>query len=207
MATAFRLGRRCTAVCLQQRPWAQTQRGPRFTFGGWSGRRPGKGPDSRSEAMGLLRWGHQRFLSSARKNAISIGGAGNARGRPGGTGGRNRRSPPVTTAAMLPEISIHEQLDKLYHSLQEGLSSMSVEVTREEGGAIYVDTKSDSGGVVIIQPDALDPNLISMMSPASSTFRYQWKSDDTFSCVEDGHDLVGLLCRDLLWNCSGIPKF
>eukprot|EP00949_MAST-11_sp_MAST-11-sp1_P003677 g3677.t1 len=54
----------------------------------------------------------------------------------------------------------------------------------------------------------VDEGILYLDAPISGTFKYSFcQVSDTFRSIDDDHDIVGLMTRDLLWKVKGAPAF
>ena len=120
-------------------------------------------------------------------------------------------SPSVVKSAFL----------NLYPTLVKGLRDMTCDVVESKNhiGTPTIEvrphTHTHSGmkesleGTLLVVGIAEDnASVVTLQSPASNgMYRYTYNEQTHQFIAEDRHELIGMLCRDLLWNCKGMPKF
>jgi hypothetical protein len=109
----------------------------------------------------------------------------------------------------------------LYPTLVKGLRDMTCDVVESKNhiGTPTIEvrphTHTHSGmkesleGTLLVVGIAEDnASVVTLQSPASNgMYRYTYNEQTHQFIAEDRHELIGMLCRDLLWNCKGMPKF
>jgi len=135
--------------------------------------------------------------------------------------GRSLKNPTPTPVIIPSEEVVLAAVDDLHESLVRGLRDMTcnVNMTKDEHGKPSIEVIPDidaasgateqlEGAMVVVGIAQDDPKIVTMQSPASNGYyRYQYDQDRKEFIAEDNHELVGMLCRDLLWNCRGMPRF
>ena len=129
------------------------------------------------------------------------------------------RGQPKTTPKPPTELSpsvVKSAFLNLYPTLVKGLRDMTCDVVRV-GSTIEVrphththsGTKESLEGTLLVVGIAEDnASVVTLQSPASNgMYRYAYNEQTHQFIAEDQHELIGMLCRDLLWNCKGMPKF
>jgi len=144
---------------------------------------------------------------------------------PGRTPPKQRGQKPKTKSNRQPkgpsETTTLLAFSKLHVSLVHGLRDMTCEVNltsdfhdrpnieiipsqETKNGA----TEKLEGEMVVVGIAHDDPVVVTLQSPASNgMYRYKYDEKEELFLAEDRHELVGMLCRDLLWSCKGMPKF
>ena len=120
------------------------------------------------------------------------------------------------------ETTVMAAFLQLHTTLKQGLRDMTCDVqlsTSSDFGTPTIeiipneDTKSGmteklEGQMVVVGIATDDPIIVTMQSPASNgMYRYNYDETSNQFVAEDKHELIGMLSRDLLWNCKGMPKF
>jgi hypothetical protein len=127
-----------------------------------------------------------------------------------------RREPTQPSAEIVAEA-----FKQLHKNLHHGLRDMTCEVnlTADLAGKPSIEvipnstlpsgmTEKLEGEMVVVSFAHDDPKVITLQSPASNGFyRYNYDEKEQEFIAEDKHELIGMLCRDLLWSCKGMPKF
>jgi hypothetical protein len=128
---------------------------------------------------------------------------------------KKRQQPPASSATVLRAF-----LD-LHQTLEKGLRDMScevnlnlnrqaptIEVVPNTGDTFSGMTEKLEGQMVVLGIADDNNAIVTMQSPASNgMYRYSYDEESNQFIAEDKHELIGMLCRDLLWNCKGMPKF
>ena len=70
---------------------------------------------------------------------------------------------------------------------------------------LTVDDDTDKVFTICVAPE--DDTQVALATAVGQQYRYTWHTEKELFQAEDGHDLVGILVRDLMWYCRGMPKF
>jgi hypothetical protein len=73
------------------------------------------------------------------------------------------------------------------------------------GPLLTLDLKPGEGKY-LFQVDETECTFI-LTSPMSGTYTYVLVPPDRFVGMEDGHSLEGMIVRDLIRHCNGLPDF
>lgn len=119
------------------------------------------------------------------------------------------------TKDVVNSISIFEPaVTSFLSQLEKGLEPMKsvndiFHVTRDtnEQGDYLVISLRPGEGKYTIQSD-YNVCTLSLISPMSGTYTYVLcGKTNKFVGMDDGHDMIGMLVRDLIKQCNGLPQF
>ena len=149
----------------------------------------------------------RRFLHVSSRSALAIrvpsssSGArssapGSSRGRPA----RRGRQPK------LEEVAPH--VPGLAQIIKHGLRDMDVVVDlSQDKQTISIDPSADGAPTFLLHPAPEDNTKLYFTSGGSQSWRYSWDSSEECFKADDGHDLLGMISREILWFAQGLPKF
>lgn len=79
--------------------------------------------------------------------------------------------------------------------------------TSNEQGEVLTIGLAPSEGQYVLQVDE-DILTLSLLSPMSGNYTYVLcENTNEFVGMEDGHNLEGMIVRDLIRHCNGLPNF
>ena len=95
--------------------------------------------------------------------------------------------------------------------IRHGLRDMDVAVSlSEDGETISIDPGKSTdvdAPTFFLHPAPEDATKLYFTSGGAQSWRYSWNSAEECFKAEDGHDLLGMISREILWFSTGIPKF
>ena len=139
-----------------------------------------------------------------------------------GTGlGRNRRVRKGRVARKAEPVAA--RIPALASVIRHGLRDVDA-VVGESGDTISIDPGGSGGSsgsgrdggkgvdgseapTFFLHPAPEDPTKLYFTSGGAQSWRYEWDLSEGCFKAEDGHDLLGMVSRELLWFTTGLPKF
>ena len=88
----------------------------------------------------------------------------------------------------------------LPHALPHGPGGVGE--TDQAGQAVQAEAQS-----FFLHPAPEDATKLYFTSGGAQSWRYEWDAAEACFKAEDGHDLLGMISRELLWHTTGLPKF
>ena len=151
-------------------------------------------------------WGLARGLGGGRQAWRPLSGATPTTRRRGGGGGEG--AGPVKTVNFALEID--KVLNQVWAALDVGIMPLNAEYKLTRNQAARNESISlDAGdkGFYIFSVDWAN-ELLTVQTPISGVRQYGYAPEEgTWLNTVDGHDMRGLITRDLLRHSRGCPKF
>jgi hypothetical protein len=155
--------------------------------------------------------GRQRWFSSSASNS-KWGSLNSSKKRPR-AGSAEAKGP---RQRLINIDDFRKTVDSFYNKVDEGVAPMSkinanmaTDRSREEDGVFVINLgdESELGASLSFQVDT-ELRQLNYFSPVSGKLRYHFCGETgTFRSVEDDHDVVGILTRDLMRAVKGAPMF
>ncbi len=83
----------------------------------------------------------------------------------------------------------------------------NIQISTNERGEVLTLSLKPSDGQYVLQVDN-ELLTLSLLSPMSGSYTYVLcKNTNVFVGMEDGHSLEGMIVRDLIRHCQGLPNF
>ena len=156
------------------------------------------------------------FSTSNKFGKSSWGTANNGRSRLPGNGQPNNN----VVVHRRRSVSIKEfedRVESFFGRIELGLLPMKevnedfvVEQSTIDAGdrSIVMNLGKTSDNSILTIQTANDRRVIDYFSPTSGKLAYAYcKKTDTFRNIDDDHDLLGILARDLIKDAKGFPAF
>ena len=156
------------------------------------------------------------FSTSNKFGKSSWGTANNRRSRLQGSGQPNNNV-VVDRRRSVSVKEFEDQVESFFGRIELGLLPMKevnedfvVERSTIDAGdrSIVMNLGKTSDNSILTIQTANDRRVIDYFSPTSGKLAYAYcKKTDTFRNIDDDHDLLGILARDLIKDAKGFPAF